>query len=90
MHWSSWQAFWDMGGYALFVWGSFGVTFLLIALEVWQARASWREEFANLTDAIHIDNSLQETLVHPRSAATLTPVVAPKTSTGQDVPTPSN
>jgi heme exporter protein D len=88
MHWSSWQAFWDMGGYALYVWGSFGVTFLLMALEVWQARASWREELANLTDAIHIDDSLQKTPVHPRPGATLTLVSAPKASTEQGVQTP--
>jgi heme exporter protein D len=27
-----------MGGYALYVWGSFAVTALLMAIEVWQAR----------------------------------------------------
>jgi heme exporter protein D len=27
-----------MGGYGLYVWGSMGVTFLLMALEVFQAR----------------------------------------------------
>jgi heme exporter protein D len=34
MNWASWQAFFDMGGYALYVWGSYGVTFILIALEL--------------------------------------------------------
>ena len=28
MNWSSWEAFWAMGGYGLYVWGSFGVTAL--------------------------------------------------------------
>ena len=32
--WESWSAFWDMGGAAFFVWGSYGVTFALIALEL--------------------------------------------------------
>ena len=38
MRWESWSQFWAMGGYAFYVWGSVGVTALLMALEVWQAR----------------------------------------------------
>lgn len=34
MIWQSWDAFWAMGGYGRFVWGSFGVSALLIALEL--------------------------------------------------------
>jgi len=34
MQWESWSAFWGMGGAAAFVWGSYGVTFLLVALEL--------------------------------------------------------
>ncbi|NLF55776.1 MAG: heme exporter protein CcmD [Thauera phenolivorans] len=34
MQWESWSAFWEMGGAAGFVWGSYGVTFLLVALEL--------------------------------------------------------
>ncbi|MDX5446712.1 MAG: heme exporter protein CcmD [Zoogloeaceae bacterium] len=34
MQWESWSAFWDMGGAALFVWGSYGVTALCIAVEL--------------------------------------------------------
>jgi heme exporter protein D len=34
MIWSSWQAFWAMGGHGLYVWGSVGVVFALIGLEV--------------------------------------------------------
>jgi heme exporter protein D len=34
MIWQSWQAFWDMGGYGLYVWGSFGMTLLCIVAEV--------------------------------------------------------
>lgn len=33
MNWSSWQAFVDMGGYARFVWGSFGVVALALLIE---------------------------------------------------------
>ena len=38
MRWESWSQFWAMGGYAVYVWGSVGVTALLLAVEVWQAR----------------------------------------------------
>lgn len=34
MQWESWSAFWDMGGAAVFVWGSYGVTALCIAVEL--------------------------------------------------------
>lgn len=34
MQWSSWSAFWDMGGAGAFVWGSYGVTALLIGVEL--------------------------------------------------------
>ena len=30
----SWSEFFNMGGYALYVWGSYGVTFVLLAGEV--------------------------------------------------------
>ena len=38
MRWESWAEFWAMGGYALYVWGSMGVTVLLLVIEVLQAR----------------------------------------------------
>ena len=34
MHWSNWSQFFSMGGYAFYVWGSYGVTFLLLFIEV--------------------------------------------------------
>lgn len=34
-HWESWQAFLHMGGYGLYVWGSFGVLALSLAWEAW-------------------------------------------------------
>lgn len=34
MQWESWSAFWDMGGRAWYVWGSYGATLALIALEI--------------------------------------------------------
>ena len=35
MNWGSVSEFIAMGGYGVFVWGSYGVTALCIALEVW-------------------------------------------------------
>ena len=34
MSWGSWSEFFAMGGYALYVWGSYAVTAGLIAVEV--------------------------------------------------------
>ena len=34
MNWSSWSDFLHMGGYGLYVWGSYGVTFAGLALEL--------------------------------------------------------
>ena len=42
MRWESWSQFWSMGGYAVYVWGSVGVTALLMALEVLEARWAHR------------------------------------------------
>ncbi len=33
MNWTSWHAFVDMGGYGLYVWGSFGVVALALGIE---------------------------------------------------------
>ena len=34
MNWASWSEFFAMGGYALYVWGSYGVVFGLLAMEI--------------------------------------------------------
>lgn len=34
MNWQSWEAFWAMGGYGLYVWGSVGAVLLFIAAEL--------------------------------------------------------
>jgi len=54
MIWSSWTEFWAMGGYGLYVWGSFGVTAMCVALEmVWvkNARAQALTQITNELDA---------------------------------------
>jgi heme exporter protein D len=39
MNWASWSDFFTMGGYALYVWGSYGVTACLIVVEIILLRA---------------------------------------------------
>ncbi len=34
MNWASWSDFFAMGGYALYVWGSYGVVFGLLIMEI--------------------------------------------------------
>ncbi len=48
MIWESWDAFWAMGGYALYVWGSFGVTLACIAGEMWLVRRQRRQVVSRL------------------------------------------
>lgn len=42
MSWGSFSEFLAMGGYGLYVWGSYGVTFGLLALEVVTLRSRER------------------------------------------------
>jgi len=39
VNWGSWDAFWAMGGYGLYVWGSYAVAVAVAAIEIWQLRA---------------------------------------------------
>jgi heme exporter protein D len=48
MVWGGWDAFWAMGGYAAFVWGSYGVTVAALALEVWLTRNRRRRALAEV------------------------------------------
>ena len=34
MNWASWSDFFAMGGYALYVWGSYAVSAVLIVMEI--------------------------------------------------------
>lgn len=48
MQWDSVAAFWDMGGYGLYVWGSYAVTALLIVAEVVGLRRGLHQRFNRL------------------------------------------
>lgn len=56
MQWLSVADFLNMGGYALYVWGSFGITALVVVAEIWQLRVKRRDILRNL---------LNETDSHP-------------------------
>ncbi|KAB2872923.1 MAG: heme exporter protein CcmD [Ideonella sp.] len=38
MIWASWSDFWHMGGYGLYVWGSYAVCLAAMLVEPWLAR----------------------------------------------------
>uniref|UniRef100_A0A486XY70 Heme exporter protein D n=1 Tax=Rheinheimera sp. BAL341 TaxID=1708203 RepID=A0A486XY70_9GAMM len=42
MHFQSWAEFWAMGGYGLFVWLSFGSTYLLLIALTWYSH--WQQK----------------------------------------------
>ena len=50
MNWRSAAEFFDMGGYGLYVWGSYGATALLMALEPWLAARRRRRALAAIID----------------------------------------
>jgi heme exporter protein D len=43
MIWESWDAFWAMGGYGLYVWGSYAVVLICIVAEIGLVRARQRD-----------------------------------------------
>jgi len=46
MNWNSWDEFFRMGGYGLYVWGSYSVTLLVMAVEAPLAARRHRRAFA--------------------------------------------
>jgi heme exporter protein D len=40
--WGSWDAFWSMGGYGLYVWGSYAMAVAVFAVEIWQLKSRRR------------------------------------------------
>ena len=58
MQWLSVADFFYMGGYAFYVWGSFGITAAILAAEIWQVRAQRREILRNLSSDSESENDL--------------------------------
>lgn len=57
MQWNSLAEFLDMGGYALYVWGSFGATAVCMAVELWLLRARRRAVEQSLREELAISTS---------------------------------
>jgi heme exporter protein D len=60
MNWNSASEFWAMGGYGLYVWGSFGVTALVMGLEVVQAFNRQKHIRESLTKQAAVQDSAQD------------------------------
>lgn len=50
-NWPTWQAFFDMGGYALYVWGSVLVSWVALTWEAWALRQGRRLALQRARDA---------------------------------------
>jgi heme exporter protein D len=50
MMWASWSDFWAMGGYALYVWGSYAMVVLVLVLEMRSAVLRQRRAVAQITE----------------------------------------
>ncbi len=55
MHWNSFSDFLAMGGYASYVWGSFGVTALIMAIEPILVRRTRKTTLTRLKRQIRAD-----------------------------------
>jgi heme exporter protein D len=55
MVWNSWSDFFAMGGYGLYVWGSFGVTAVVLAAEIWSVTARRRVLSKRVHDAANAE-----------------------------------
>ncbi len=64
MQWLSVADFFNMGGYAFYVWGSFGITVAVAVFEVWQVRSERHHLLKNLVNPIDLpfDSPLNSTL----------------------------
>lgn len=58
MNWPSWSDFFHMGGYGLYVWGSYAMTAAVMLLEPWLAR---RHRAQALRDAARPANDEDDT-----------------------------
>jgi heme exporter protein D len=57
MNWHSASEFFDMGGYGLYVWGSYGVTALLMLVEPWLVARRRERAMAQAVEASEQDLS---------------------------------
>lgn len=64
MQFDSWSDFWQMGGYALYVWLSFGITFIVMLGVVLESITTHRK----LLKAVKIEQARQSRITAARMA----------------------
>ncbi|MBK7264287.1 MAG: heme exporter protein CcmD [Rubrivivax sp.] len=59
MYWNAWPDFWSMGGYGLYVWGSFAVTAIVLGAELMLLTQRRRQALAEVRNQrlLHADDS---------------------------------
>ncbi len=57
MQWANLDEFLNMGGYAVYVWPSFGLTALLVVLEIWRVRQQRREVLDSVRQQIESEKN---------------------------------
>jgi heme exporter protein D len=57
MHWNSFQDFWHMGGYGFYVWTSYGLTAVVVAVEIVQTRMRRKRVLQQLRDNFDSEES---------------------------------
>lgn len=60
MYFQSWAEFWAMGGYGLFVWLSFGSSYVLLAALVWYSRYQHKQFKRQLSAKLAREKRLQQ------------------------------
>jgi len=60
IYWNSFGDFLAMGGYGLYVWGSFGVTALIMGIEPILARRAQRQTIARLKRQLRAEQRTSE------------------------------
>ena len=69
MNWSSWSDFLAMGGYGVYVWGSFAMCALVLVLELGmlsaRRRAALQRDDADMIDSTGVGPALRSRRVEP-------------------------
>jgi heme exporter protein D len=50
MIWNSWSDFWHMGGYGLYVWGSYGLCAIVFGVEPFLAQRRFKRNLMQIRD----------------------------------------
>ena len=73
MHWNSVSEFFAMGGYAFYVWGSFGLTAVVVVGEVLLLRAQRKTVLRNLRNELLAESNPTRNLVTHAPPSSLVP-----------------